>query len=176
MQPWDAVNAACVHLIGRLCRPLFHQCNIIFHYSLIHSLAVTRPPSLYPCTPLSPSPSLPPSLPPSPSRWPLPACLRGNYHSTEMLSYCTAMLYSALPPCIHTEHIRIWTYINKHLTLYCRHALTSKHVCTALYTIAPLYTKPHTSCIPPSSTPQQPVLPLYHSPHRLFLPAIVLPL
>lgn len=44
-----------------------------------------------------------------------------------MLSYCTAKLHSALPPSIHTEHIRIWTYINTPIQT-CTHKQACVHI------------------------------------------------
>lgn len=112
-----------MHLIGQICRPLFHHHCIIPHYSLTYSLADALPPSI---------PAFYPSLHPSLSATLLLfaglyllTCLRGNYHSSERLSYCTAMLCFAF---LHPYRTHIHTDMNSH-----KHARTAVHTQTSLH-------------------------------------------
>ena len=152
----------CVCLIGPICRPPFRHRCIIPHYSLTHSLAASLPSSLYFSLLLSLSLSIPPSL----AGLYLLARLRGNYHSSETLSNCTATLRSALPPSTHTAHTYGHTQTYRHILWTCTH--THEHSCTQK---TPSHThKDYTlSPSPPLA------LPLHQTLLRLILLTIVLP-
>lgn len=117
-----------------MCCPLFCHCCIIPYYSLTYLLADALPPSL-----LSQPSSIFLSLPPSFAGLYLLACLGGNYHSSETLSYClhcNALLCCALPPSLHaySTHMDtckcIHTHMHRRHTVKYRRALKS----TSTYT------------------------------------------
>ena len=142
----------CVCVIGHLLAS-FSATAVSFLIILWHTRSASLPL-------LQPSP-----LPPSPLSLAglyLLAGLRGNYHSSETLSYCTATLRSAMPPSTRTAHTYGHRQIHTHM-----------HTCT--HTQACMHTKTppheHRGC----TTPSPPLEMLLYQPlHRLFLFAIVL--
>lgn len=82
------------------------------------------------CLPPSIRAFLSPSLPLSLAGLYLLAGLRGNYHSSEMLSYCTATLCSALPLSTQTAHTYEHTQIRTHILWTCAHTQACMHTKT----------------------------------------------
>lgn len=112
----------CVHLIGRICRPLSRHYCIISHYSLIHLLAASLSPSLSLTLLLFCSSSLPLSL--------AFTCLLVSGEITTAQKRCpTALQRSALlclPPPIQHTHMdsQMHTHILQTYTLTHTHAHT----------------------------------------------------
>lgn len=113
---------ACVHhLIGPLSPPLLYHSSL-FSDTLARCLFAS---SLRLSIPSSPPSCLPPL-----AGLHLLAVLRGNYQSSEMLSYCTATL--ALPCLPLPTHV--WTYANTHTHTHIynedRHGQRNNPTCT----------------------------------------------
>lgn len=101
----------------------------LYHSSLFSdTLALCLPPSIL----ASFYPSFHPSLPSLAGLY-LLTRLRGNYHSSETLSYCTAMLCPAsLPPPIQHTHMDTRKYTSIRILWTCAHTSMHAH---------PLHTK-----------------------------------
>lgn len=127
-----------------MCCPLFCHCCIIPYYSLTYLLADALPPSL-----LSQPSSILLSLPPSFAGLYLLACLGGNYHSSETLSYClhcNALLCCALPPSLHAYSTHMDTCKCIHTHMHRRHTVKYRRALKSTSTYTQRLHNPFTRC------------------------------